>query len=99
MWVANFGDGTVSRIDPETNEVVSVTGLPGSNPQGLAASQGSMWVGSTDAGEVYRIDPKTDAVDGAFVTGSGTRDLVPVGDELWVAEFNDDTVSAYRLTG
>jgi hypothetical protein len=39
------------------------------------------------------------AVDGAFETGSGTRALVPVGDDLWVAEFGDDTVSAYRLTG
>jgi DNA-binding beta-propeller fold protein YncE len=58
-----------------------------------------MWVGSTDAGEVYRIDPNTNTVDGAFETGSGTRALVPVGDELWVAEFGDDTVSAYRLEG
>jgi hypothetical protein len=38
-------------------------------------------------------------VDGVIVTGSGTRALVPVGDELWVAEFGDDTVSGYRLTG
>jgi DNA-binding beta-propeller fold protein YncE len=98
MWVANFGDGTVSRIDPGTNRVVAVTGLPATNPQGLVAARGSMWVGSTAAGEVFRIDPATNAVDGAFETGAGTRDLVPVGDVLWVAEFDDDTVSAYRMT-
>jgi DNA-binding beta-propeller fold protein YncE len=97
MWVANYGDGTVSRIDPATNQVVSVTGLPGPNAQGLAAAQGSMWVGSAGAGEVYRIDPATNAVDGAFVTGAGTRDLVPIGDTMWVAEFDDNTVSAYKL--
>jgi DNA-binding beta-propeller fold protein YncE len=97
MWVSNFGDGTVSRIDPETNEVISVTGLPAGNPQGLSAALGSMWVGSTTEGEVYRIDPTTNAVDGVIVTGAGTRDLVPVGDELWVAEFDDDTVSSYRM--
>ena len=26
-----------------------------------------------------------------------TRDLVPVGNQLWVAEFDDDTVSSYRM--
>jgi DNA-binding beta-propeller fold protein YncE len=56
-----------------------------------------MWVGSAGAGEVYRIDPATNAVDGAFVTGAGTRDLVPIGDTMWVAEFDDNTVSAYKL--
>jgi DNA-binding beta-propeller fold protein YncE len=99
LWVSNFGDGTVSRIDPQTNEVISVTGLPSVNPQGLVAARGSMWVGSTEAGEVYRIDPDTNTVDGVIVTGGGTRDLVPVGDQLWVAEFDDDTVSSYRLAG
>ena len=58
---------------------------------------GSMWVGSTTEGEVYRVNPGTNAVDGVIVTGAGTRDLVPVGNQLWVAEFDDDTVSSYRM--
>jgi DNA-binding beta-propeller fold protein YncE len=89
----------LSRIDPATNTVAAVTGLPGVDPQGLVAAGGAMWAGSTEAGEVYRIDPSTGEVTGVIVTGSGTRDLVPIGNELWVAEFGDDTVSAYELAG
>ena len=98
MWVTNWGDGTVSRIDPESGEVISVTGLPSGSPQGLVAAGDSMYVGSSELGEVFRIDPDTNTVDGIIPTGGGTRDLVPVGDELWVAEFDDDTVSSYTLT-
>ena len=43
VWVANAGDGTVSRIDPQTNEVVKTIPV-GSSPSGVAAAAGFIWV-------------------------------------------------------
>ena len=43
MWVANGGDGTVSRIDPETNKVVETIEI-GHRPLGIAVGNGLVWV-------------------------------------------------------
>ena len=43
VWVANAADGTVSRIDPETNEVVKTITV-GNAPAGIAVVDGSVWV-------------------------------------------------------
>ncbi|MGH2463386.1 MAG: hypothetical protein ACRDFZ_07190, partial [Candidatus Limnocylindria bacterium] len=43
VWVANSGDGTVSRIDPTTNEVVQIITIGGS-PVGIAVGGDTVWV-------------------------------------------------------
>jgi peptide/nickel transport system substrate-binding protein len=43
VWVANAGDGTVSRIDPVKNEVVRRIRV-GNAPTGVAVGDGYVWV-------------------------------------------------------
>ena len=43
VWVANAGDGTVSRIDPETYDVVETIDV-GNVPTGIAVFGGRVWV-------------------------------------------------------
>ena len=43
VWVANAGDGTVSRIDPDTREVVATIDL-GVSVEGIATGAGGVWV-------------------------------------------------------
>ena len=43
VWVANAGNGTVSRIDPETNQVVRTIAI-GHTPAGLTLADGLVWV-------------------------------------------------------
>jgi YVTN family beta-propeller protein len=43
VWVANAGDGTISRIDLQAN-VVSSTISVGHRPQGIAVANGYVWV-------------------------------------------------------
>ncbi|HEV2757108.1 MAG TPA: hypothetical protein VG318_15180 [Actinomycetota bacterium] len=60
IWVSNTLDGTVSRIDPSTNEVaatISVTGAPGD----LAVDGGAVWVANTGLGAVQRVDSVSNA--------------------------------------
>ena len=44
MWVANTGDGTVSRIDPATNEVERTIERRQPRPAGIAVADGLVWV-------------------------------------------------------
>jgi YVTN family beta-propeller protein len=43
VWVANSGDGTVSRIDSVGNEVTKTIDV-GHRPQGIAVGSGFVWV-------------------------------------------------------
>ena len=56
-WVANTLDGTVSRIDRERHEVVTID--VGGAPHGLAFGAGSLWVADGDARSVAQVDPGT----------------------------------------
>ena len=42
-WVANAGEGTVSRIDPATNDVVEAIAI-GNRTAGIAFAYGTVWV-------------------------------------------------------
>jgi YVTN family beta-propeller protein len=43
VWVANEADGTVWRIDPQTNEVDRKIDV-GNAPSGIAVADGVVWV-------------------------------------------------------
>jgi YVTN family beta-propeller protein len=58
VWVANAGQGTVSRIDPATN-TVSKTIQVGRNPIRLAAGFGSIWVANQTEQTISRIDARS----------------------------------------
>lgn len=69
VWVANSGDGTVSRIDPRTRTVART--IPVRAGDRLAAGEGGVWAVDLDApgseaGEavvrLLQIDPRDDAV-------------------------------------
>ncbi len=64
IWVANSGDGTVTRIDPRTRKAVATIGVGGS-PQAIVVARGRAWV-TVDA----RTVPSA-GVAGA-VAGGGT---------------------------
>lgn len=68
VWVLNADDRTISKIDPETREVVATVGTGGITTD-LAVGEGAVWVGNgaESAGEfgnvytasVSRFDPDT----------------------------------------
>ena len=43
VWVVNRGDRSISRIDPETNQVVATMGFD-NQPIRVAVSEGVIWV-------------------------------------------------------
>ena len=79
------GAGTVSRIDPRTNAVV--TEIPvHSSPRFLAAGAGSVWVLHQGDGTLARIDPATNRVSAVVAVGvpGDGGDLVVAANSVWV---------------
>ena len=95
MWVLNQADGTVSKIDPRTNEVVATiaVGVPG--PGGdIAAGEGAVWVRATKV-LLSVIDPKTNEVIKRFGPAQGSG-AVRAGDgKVWVSAH--DVNKVWRL--
>ena len=56
-WVANTLDGTVSRIDPETNSQAAVIPI-GNGPTAVAVDTRGVWVSNEFGGTLVRIDPQ-----------------------------------------
>jgi virginiamycin B lyase len=89
VWVSNHRGGTVSRVNPTTNEVVAEVAVSPPGPGGphfLGPGGDSMWVGVPMRGEVVRIDPATNQPSGAVqIPGAGCHDLATDGVTLWLA--------------
>lgn len=92
VWVANADSGTVSRLDPETHEVVATIGIGGAPASDIAVGAGSVWVVTGSDGTLVRIDPRTNSRVETIPLG-GPNTLAPAGayalaasrDAVWVA--------------
>jgi peptide/nickel transport system substrate-binding protein len=58
VWVANSGDGTVTRIDPRTDKIQAIIPVGGS-PQAIAIADGRAWV-TVDQQTIKPIDRPAD---------------------------------------
>lgn len=91
-WVANSGDGTVSRIDLETKNVDPIEGV-GRHPSGIVTGLGAVWVANSGGRTIARIDPDQKKVDKTIPVGSSTQG-VAVGDgSVWVTDPVEGMVS------
>jgi class 3 adenylate cyclase len=103
VWVYAPAGATLTRIDPETNEVVSSTELMASGP--MAAVFGSVWVADIQNNQVFQLAPGS-------VTGSTAPSVVrsvavggtPVGvaagaGALWVAVAGGTVAKVDPLSG
>jgi streptogramin lyase len=86
-WVTDAEDATLSRVDPDSGEVITVEGVtavgeadvfstiePGpGTPDAVAATEGAVWVTDQIGGAVtvVRVDPVSGEVEETFATGTG----------------------------
>jgi YVTN family beta-propeller protein len=88
VWVANRGDGTISRVDPATNRVIATIGV-GANPTRLTADSGAVWVATAEG--IQRIDPATNQVIRTLPFQIGLGDVLAADGHLWIS-LEDGTV-------
>jgi len=95
LWVANTQDGTVSRIDRDPNQVVTID-VRG-EPTGLAFGAGSLWIANGRARSVAQVDPGSNRVVRDVVVSNSPRAVAAGFGALWVASTVDGVVRRLDL--
>lgn len=95
LYVANFGDATVTAIDTVNGRLVGTVGV-GRNPAALALDPGAgrLYVASLTDDRVEVVDTTTLAVVDTIPVCSAPKGLAVVPGRLYVACFNDGRVNA-----
>jgi len=84
-WVSNEPKNTVSRLDPASNAVTTIT--VGKQPcSGLAADFGSLWVPNCGDTTISRVDLKSAAIAATMKIGIGESEgsIVAGADSVWI---------------
>jgi YVTN family beta-propeller protein len=93
VWVANAGDATVQRFDPNTFEQGPVDEISvGRRPVAIAVGEGFVWVVAEGDDAVTRIDPSTGSTS-TIPVGGGPAAVAVGGGAVWVSNAGDGTVS------
>jgi len=93
LWVANFDDETLSRVDGHGGATTLGMGF---HPTGLVASNDAVWVADGFAGVVLRIDPVHSTIAARIPVDAGLADLTLAPDgEVWTT--NQVTGSIGRI--
>jgi YVTN family beta-propeller protein len=92
VWVANGGDGSVTKIDPVTGQLASAPIYTGAGPAGIAVTRTAVWVANSLNLTVSKIDPVTSQVTATISVGDGPSAIVATTDLVWVSDQFDATL-------
>src|SRR5262249_2291138 len=81
-WVANTNAGTVSRIDPARDLVVTTD--VGDSPTALAVTGAGVWVADRRGQTVALLDPDSNRVVRQRALGAEPATLPALGSSVWV---------------
>jgi class 3 adenylate cyclase/streptogramin lyase len=98
VWVG--GRGSVTRIDPDTGEIVEsipIGGAVESQSTSIAAGAGAVWFAGSSRARLYRISPSQNAVTSTVSVGHGPSGIAVGEGAVWVANSRDRTVSEVKL--
>jgi serine/threonine-protein kinase len=99
IWVLSEPEGTLTRIDAETDEV---SGAPIDLGQGVAAvavGGGSVWVTDARTGEILRVNDESGRVSQRIKVGGHPGPLVYGGGRVWVADTDGAGITAVNAKG
>ncbi len=94
LWVANYNDTTLTRINVNTNDTTSYSVSPGgSNPQALTFDGSNIWIGYGNSGGVAAFNVAQETITrSSALLGTGIAQLAFDGTYIWAA-----TENAYLL--
>jgi streptogramin lyase len=84
-WVANEGDGTLTRVDLKTRRVRGAPIPVGKNPREVATGRGSVWVANFGSASVTRVDADSGRVLQTVPVGLGPVDIAVGRTSVWVS--------------
>ena len=85
VWVVNANTQTVSKIDPQFDNVAATIPLGiGHNPSDIAAGADGVWVINSGNGTLARIDPRTSDVT-TILLGNVPLNVAVAGNRVWAS--------------
>ena len=78
------GTGTLTRIDPATNDIVKTIKI-GGNPAAVAVGEGSVWVADPATRSVIRVNPDMHQVTNRIPVGGRPRGITVGAGLVWVS--------------
>jgi streptogramin lyase len=99
IWVLSEPEGTLTRIDAESDEVSGAPIDLGVGVAAVAVGGGSVWVSDTKTGKLLRIDDETGAVTQRVKIGGHPGPLVYGGGRVWVADADGAGITAVNAKG
>jgi YVTN family beta-propeller protein len=93
VFVSHAKDGTLIKIDSETDQIVGEPVPVGQNPDQIAAGRGTVWVVDASDDEVQRLESDPTLQATATIPVGTDAQAISLGVQLaWVANTGDDTV-------
>jgi DNA-binding beta-propeller fold protein YncE/predicted Ser/Thr protein kinase len=93
VWVTSERDGTLTKLEPASEQKLRVIDLqPGVS--GVAAGSNWVWVTNTRLGQLLRIDPDTGEVLKTIPLGGAPGPIALGGNRVWVADLDGGGVTA-----
>ena len=96
LWVVNAEinaeRGSVSRVDPESGEVLATVGV-GAVPLEVAVGEGSVWVSNSGDDTVSRINPSSNEAVAAIDVCAAPEGLAIGAGSVWVVCEDDGVVA------
>ncbi|HUU32744.1 MAG TPA: hypothetical protein VMW48_01710, partial [Vicinamibacterales bacterium] len=92
VWVASEAKGVVSRVDPDTNDVVAEV-FVAREPVAVVGGDDALWITSTAGGVVTRVNPHTNAIVETVKVGPAPGRVVVGEGAVWTLNRGDGSVS------
>lgn len=96
LWVLNQFDGTLLRIDPGSNQIVTTIQVGKGFWAPLIVGDGAVWVIGSESGDIKRVDPQSNKIvdefsagtrqHGVFSPKAGSYSFSVGGGSVWVAD-------------
>jgi serine/threonine-protein kinase len=99
IWVLSEPEGTLTRIDAETDEISGAPIDLGKGVAAVAVGGGSVWVTDSRTGQLLRIDDESGAVTQRIAVGGHPGPLVYGGGRVWVADQDGGGITAVNAKG
>jgi YVTN family beta-propeller protein len=94
VWVANFGEGTVSEIEASSGTVIRTIPIDvGSRPWGVSSDGTDVWVTNNGEDTVSEIEASSGTVIREIDVGRFPLGVSSDGTHVWVANSGEGTVS------
>ena len=97
VWVSDYQDNDVARLDVATHRVLS-RAKTGTSPCGMAFGAGSVWVEDYGAAAVTRVDATTGKAVRDYAVGNQPYDVAFAAGAAWSTDFQDGTLTRIDAT-